>query len=234
MSASVALIAKKHFSRWFLGRGADALSPPPGEVPVEQKVDLADGSDEDLMLAYQQGHESAFAALLARHQKSLYNYLLRSLRNPELAEEAFQDIFLKLVRTRGAYRVSAKFTTWLYTMARNHCIDLARRGRFRQHLSIEKSLEDENTRATFEAFLASPESVDDTSSAHELQGHLQKILKELNPDQREVFLLREFQGLALDEIARVTDVSVNTVKSRMRYALEAIQKRFSELGMTSP
>lgn len=208
-----------------------SLSQP--EASEQEKIDLIEGSDEGLMLAYRRGHEPAFAALLSRHQKPLYNYLLRSLKNPELAEEAFQEVFLKLVKTRRHYEVTAKFTTWLYTMARHHCIDLARKGRFRQHLSLDKGMEGEKTRPAFEKFLMSDEQVDVTSSAQELKTYLEKILEGLNPEQKEVFLLREFHGLTFDEIAKVTQTSANTVKSRMRYAQQAIQVKFEEMGIIS-
>lgn len=224
--------AKKYLSRWFLGSGA-ALPLPQTQVPLDEKIDLAESADEDLMLAYRRGHEPAFATLLGRHQKPLYNYLLRSLKKPELAEEALQEVFLKVAKTRHHYEVTAKFTTWLYTMARHHCIDLARKGRFRQYVSLDQGLEDEKTRPAFERVLASEERVDLSSSAQELKINLEKILHEISPDQREVFLLREYQGLPFDEIARVMETSVNTVKSRMRYALQAIQKKFAEMGIIS-
>lgn len=227
---AMAFVAKKHLARLLWGRG-EAKEATKNQA--NEPIHLADASDEDLMLAYQKGREDAFGFLLSRHQKPLYNFLLRSLKNHEQAEEAFQEVFLKLVRTCADYKVTAKFTTWLYTMARNHCIDLARKGRFRQHLSLDRGLEDEKTRATFETFLMSESSADSEFDTRELKKQLEAILHELNPDQREVFLLREFQGLAFDEIAKVTGVSSNTVKSRMRYALETIQKKFAELGIFS-
>lgn len=226
----MAFAAKKHLARLFSGRDEAKLV---ATLPKNTHVNLTDESDENLMLAYQKGSEDAFGILLSRHQRPLYNFLLRSLKNHEQAEEALQEVFLKLVRTCVDYKVTAKFTTWLYTMARNHCIDLARKGRFRQHLSLDRGLEDEKTRATFETFLMSESSADSEFDSRELKKQLEAILQELNPDQREVFLLREFQGLAFDEIAKVTGVSTNTVKSRMRYALEAIQKKFAELGIFS-
>lgn len=227
---AMAFVAKKHLVRLFSGRDeVKQGSTPQKNTPIT----LADESDENLMLAYQNGREDAFGILLSRHKKPLYGFLRRSLKNHEQAEEAFQEVFLKLVRHCADYKVTAKFTTWLYTLARNHCIDLARKARFRQYLSLDRGLEDEKTRATFERFLVSESSTDSESSVRELQEHLQAILEALNPDQREVFLLREFQGLAFDEIAKVTKVSTNTVKSRMRYALEAIHKKFAELGIFS-
>lgn len=192
--------------------------------------------DEDLMQAFQKGDVQAFESLLARHRRPLFNFLFKFLHNAETAEEAFQEVFLRVVRSSADYQPSAKFTTWLYTVARNYCIDHARKEKFRHHLSLENLVGDNgsNDMETLASrFAASEPGADKTSSAKELETHLFRILDELNLEQKEVFLLREFQGLQFDEIATVTGVSTNTVKSRMRYALQAIQKKFQELGIGS-
>jgi RNA polymerase sigma-70 factor (ECF subfamily) len=188
--------------------------------------------DEDLMKAFQKGEVQAFETLLARHRRPLFNFLFKFLGNAESAEEAFQEVFLRIVRSSADYQPSAKFTTWMYTVARHYCIDHARKEKFRHHVSLENKVSGGDEAETLASrFATSEPGADKTSSAKELEAHLLRILDELNPEQKEVFLLREFQGLQFDEIATVTNVSTNTVKSRMRYALQAIQKKFQDLGI---
>lgn len=198
--------------------------------------DLGSVRDEDLMKAFQKGDAQAFESLLARHRRPLFNFLFKFLGNAETAEEAFQEVFLRIIRSSADYQPSAKFTTWMYTVARNYCIDHVRKEKFRHHLSLENKVKNNggDEGETLALRIATPEpDADKVSGAKELETHLFRILDELNPEQKEVFLLREFQGLQFDEIATITNVSTNTVKSRMRYALQAIGKKFQDLGVGS-
>jgi RNA polymerase sigma-70 factor (ECF subfamily) len=195
-----------------------------------QPYKLQNLPDEELFTAFKKGDEQAFDFLLGRHQKPLYNFLYRTLGNLEAAEEALQEVFLRVIRSADEYRPSAKFTTWLYTIARNFCIDYGRKQRFRRHLSLDTK-EDDDAEPLQNSFAAHEASADEQVSAQQLEKILYTILDELAPEQKEVFLLRETQGLQFDEIAKMTKVSVNTVKSRMRYALMAIQKKFEEYGV---
>lgn len=216
--------AKKNLTKLFF---SDASTAEPGAVSVP----LPEESDENLMALYQEGNMAAFQILLARHQKPVYNYLYRFLKNPEAAEEAFQEVFLRLVRSRKDYKPSAKFTTWLYTLARHYCIDQLRKKRFHEHSSFED--EKSKVRGLSDSRPFREEAKAHVlTSASQLKERLDGLLEELNPEQKEVFLMREVQGLPFEEISVVTNVSVNTVKSRMRYALQFLQRRFKELGVT--
>lgn len=194
------------------------------DIPLKQR------SDEELMDAYQDGNASAFDTLLSRHHKPVYNFIFRFLHNAEAAEEAFQEVFLRVVKNRQDYRKSAKFTTWLYTIARNYCIDELRKRKFRNHASLYKDEDvggdrflDDDHKSTREAF--------EISSAKEIETYLEEALVSLGPEQQEVFLLRHFQNMPFDDIAKISNVSVNTIKSRMRYALQHIQKFFEVKGI---
>lgn len=190
---------------------------------------LRELADEELAKAFQSGNHLAFQELLSRHQKSLFNFLHRLTRNLQTAEDAFQEVFLRVVRSIDEYRPSAKFTTWLYTIARNYCIDLNRRGVFRNHVSMEGQEEAGRLRLQFAVQEA---SVDQKVGDRDVQTRLMAILEELNLEQKEVFVMREFQGLAFEEIAKIVGASTNTIKSRMRYALQFIKKKFIEVGYT--
>lgn len=186
------------------------------------------------MLAYQKGEAQAFHILLKRHQKPVFNFIHKYLKNVEAAEEAFQEVFLRIIRTSSDYQPSARFTTWLYTVARNYCIDQLRKDKFRNHVSLEQNYDDSDdlSRGYHSRVQGEAPAADVHSSASELGRHLDQALCALTPEQKEVFILREFQGLKFEEIAKVTGTSANTVKSRMRYALKSIQKRFRDLGIT--
>lgn len=225
-SLSMGFSAKKSLTKLIFGD--DGKASEGGPVSVLRQ------SDEQLMAAYQSGDGHAFQVLLARHQKPIFNFIYRFLKNHEAAEEGFQEVFLRLIRSRKDYMPSAKFTTWLYTLARHYCIDQLRKKKHHDHASFEEETEKLYANpASLENFSEAPQAYD-VSSAHELSAKLEEILNDLNPEQREVFLLRELQGLPFEEIAQITRVSVNTVKSRMRYALQFLQKRFRELGVEAP
>ncbi len=190
-----------------------------------------DRTDEDLMLAYKAGESGAFELLLKKHKTGIYNFLYRLMGQEENVEEAFQEVFIRVIRSADNYSPQAKFSTWVYTIARNYCIDQSRKNRLRK----TTSLDDEGTGEGASLKDRIADSRADTAGivgAQNLESHLQQALDAINPDQREVFLLRERSGLSFEEIAQVVGSSVNTVKSRMRYALSSLQEIFKKLGIT--
>lgn len=195
-------------------------------------VSLQQQNDEDLMKNYQAGNKLAFQVLLARHQRGVYNYIFRLLNQSEAAEEAFQEVFLRVIRSRHDYKPNAKFTTWLYTLARHYCIDQLRKRKHHEHASYEDEREKAYVTKSSMTPFSEESQAHEVSSANELRSLLESILKDLNPEQKEVFVLRELQGLPFDEIAKITRTPVNTVKSRMRYALQFLQRKFREQDVT--
>jgi RNA polymerase sigma-70 factor (ECF subfamily) len=187
-------------------------------------------ADEALMLRYQRGDASAFADLVRRHKKPLYNFVLRHLRSTSAAEEITQEAFVRVVQRAREFKHEARFSTWLYTIARNLCIDHGRKMKLRRHPSLEGPAEDDASRSMSETIADEyPES--DVGRAAEWTGMRRSIVaavEALPDDQREVFLLREVADLPFKEIAEVTGTSENTVKSRMRYALERLRVALSE------
>src|ERR1041384_1901866 len=96
-----------------------------------------DDADEDLMVLYQRGEVRAFELLLTRHRKPVYNFILRFVGDKETAEDLLQEAFMRVIRGAEAYKRQAKFTTWLYTIARNLCVDQTRRRKHRKHASLD-------------------------------------------------------------------------------------------------
>jgi len=194
---------------------------------------LSELSDEQLMLRYQRGDARAFEVLLSRHYQPLYNFLLRYTGNRATAEELLQDVFTRVVRSAKEYKKRAKFTTWVYTIARNITIDHSRRQKFRRHRSLDEPVGQAGEgRAMLETVADdSPTGLGDRSLADtQFKAHLSRALDAMNVDQREVFLLRHFQNLGFKEIATIVNTSENTVKSRMRYALEFLRNALADFA----
>ncbi len=183
-----------------------------------------DAADEDLMVLYQRGEVRAFEVLLSRHRKPVYNFILRFVGDKETAEDLLQEAFMRVIKGADAYKRKAKFTTWLYTIARNLCVDQTRRRKHRKHASLDAPIDTDDDSGTLLDVLPSNEMASDRKSLNkQLHETMQRAIAALSEDQREVFLMREFLDLPFKQIAEVVGVPENTVKSRMRYALEQLR-----------
>lgn len=191
---------------------------------------IEDAPDEALMIRFQRGDRVAFQALVRRHQTPLFNFALRHLRHATQAEDVVQDAFVRVVQNATEFKHEARFSTWLYTIARNLCIDQLRKNSLRRHPSLdEQRPSSEGDGPTLgEQMPDSKASVERAATDHELRDRIAEAVEKLPEDQREVFLMREVANLPFKEIADITGVPENTVKSRMRYALERLQAALSE------
>lgn len=188
-----------------------------------------DPPDETLMLRYQQGDRAAFAQLVRRHQTALFNFALRQVRIPQVAEDVVQESFVRVVQNAADFKHEARFTTWVYTITRNLCIDHLRKRALRKHPSLDESRGEEGDGPTLGEQTADPRaSVEREATGTELKERIARAVDTLPDEQREVFLMREIANLPFKEIAEITGVPENTVKSRMRYALERLQEHLSE------
>lgn len=182
-----------------------------------------DADDESLMLRYRDGDAGAFDVLYRRHRGGLYRFCLRMCRSPARAEEVFQDAWLNLIQARGRYRVEARFRTFLYQVARNRMLDVLRQdGRPALSLDSEEG-------APVADGLEAPEveRPDAWLQRSQVVHSLAAAVERLPALQREALLLHEDGELTLDEIASLTGVGRETVKSRVRYALARLR---AELG----
>ena len=190
---------------------------------------MQDQADEDLMVLYQQGEVRAFEVLLARHRRPVFNFILRFIGDKETAEDLLQESFMRVIRGADAYKRQAKFTTWLYTIARNLCVDQTRRRKHRKHASLDAPMGSDEDSGTLLDVVAGNELASDRKTVNkELFATMEKAIANLAEDQREVFLMREFLDLPFKQIAEVVGVAENTVKSRMRYALEKLRLELDE------
>lgn len=189
-------------------------------VPARMLTRMHEIDDQDLMLRYGRGDADAFEQLYRRHNGALYRYLARHCAHRANAEEIFQEVWMKVIAARRRYRPTAKFTTWLYRIARNACIDHFRRqGRAADQLAVAVDPEQ------LDSARPGPERAAAISQASQ---RLAAALEQLPSEQREAFLLREEGGLSLPEIAAVTGAGRETVKSRLRYALRKLRAALEE------
>lgn len=182
--------------------------------------DAAEPADETLMLAYAAGDSSAFERLYARHRAPLYRFLLRNLRDGALADEFFQDTWQRVIAARAGWKPEAAFTTWLYRIAHNRLNDHWRALKHRP-----PAPDDGDERA---ARVPDPDTPDRQLSEFEQRRRLQMALSELPEEQRQVVQLRLEQELSLEEIGDITGVGRETVKSRLRYAMDKLRARLTE------
>jgi RNA polymerase sigma-70 factor (ECF subfamily) len=189
-------------------------------------------ADEALMRAYGEGDARAFEALYARHKGATYRYFLRHCDGEAAtADELHQDLWLRVIEARSRYQVQAKFSTWLYTLARHRLID---HWRARRPALAAASLEEDGVLEHAEEHLIDSDGrADDVLHATidaENQRRLIAALAEVPVLQRDAFLLHVEGGLSLDQIAGLTSASVETVKSRLRYAYRRLRNTLEDLS----
>ena len=184
-------------------------------------MDVAVDEDATLMLAYAQGDVAAFEALYARHRGTLYSFLLRAARDRSTAEELFQDTWSRVIAARVRYQAQAKFSTWLLQIAHNLLIDSYRRKRPLAH-----GEEAELALARYE--IPEHEQPEHALSDFEHRRRLQLAIEQLPDEQRTAVLLRLENDLSLEEIAQITGTGRETVKSRLRYAMNRLREQLAE------
>lgn len=207
--ADAGALADPQLSRWGNVAYAHRMSP--------------NTEDSALMLRYKDGDIAAFETLYRRHNDSLYRYLLRLSRDRDAAEDVFQEVWSKIIKSRGNYRPTAKFSTFLFRVAHNCFIDYIRRNKRHTHSGAI----DPDTR---------PHPADEPELTTEKEFARQRMsdaLRTLPEEQRDVFLLHEEAGLSIDAIATTTGVNRETAKSRLRYAVRKLQVALKDADTSS-
>lgn len=200
---------------------------------VSEPVEPVEISNEQLMLDHGNGSEAAFAELMRRHQRGVLNFVYRMVQNRQIAEEITQEVFLALVKNAQRYKPTAKFTTYLYTIASNMISkEWLRRKRRPRVLSLFAPWgggQDEDE--MFHPLAQVSDEKADTEDAcqrGEISEAVGEALKGLPPHQREAFILRRYQDLSYQDIARITRVPVGTAKSRVVRAEQALRPLLEE------
>lgn len=178
-------------------------------------------SDNELIASYQSGNEQALKTLIARYEKRLFSYIMLSVKNKELAEDIFQDTFIKVINTirSGNYHEEGKFFQWVMRIANNLKIDYYRKV---QRMPMFDSGDSEFD--IFDIISTHEDSVEQKIIREQIYDDLHHIIEYLPQEQREVLVMRIYQDYSFKEISELTGVSINTALGRMRYALINLRK----------
>ena len=190
-------------------------------------------TDEEAMAKFQKGNTKYFDLLLDRHSKGVYRFIYRMVRgNSSNAEDILQEVFIKVAENRMNYSKDRKFTAWLYRIARNHTIDFMRKESYRMHSSLDKNIgnEDGSNVTYLELVKSDDKTQEEQVHSTMVKEQLFEKMNGLKEEYKEVFILREIEGLKFDEIADITDSNVNTVKSRHRYAFKELRELLLSTG----
>ena len=182
-------------------------------------------TDEQLVKAYAEGKNEAFDILLKRHQEKVFNYILRVVKNEDIANDIFQETFVKAILTikQGRYTENGKFPAWISRIAHNLIIDHFRQEKSENHQSADlEEIDILNRKELCEA------TIEDVLISDQIREDVKHLIMELPPLQREVLNMRYYQNLSFKEIAEMTGVSINTALGRMRYAILNLRRMASE------
>lgn len=173
-------------------------------------------ADDQLVAAYAKGNNSAFDELLSRHQSRLYSYILHIVKDEDLANDLFQETFVKAIMTikQNRYNESGKFSAWVSRIAHNLIID-----HFRQEKSENTVSTDEEEVNLLNRKDLSEDNIEDVLVVNQIHADVKRLVDALPDSQREVLVMRYYKDMSFKEIAEATNVSINTALGRMRYAI---------------
>lgn len=177
-------------------------------------------TDQELVSRYLKGHEEALQALILRHEKKVYTSIYLLVKDRELADDLFQDTFIKVINTlrSGNYNEEGKFLSWVLRIAHNLVIDYFR------SLKRMPMVHDTDEYSVFDTLPLEDQNIEDKLIAEQIHVEVRALLEHLPYDQREVVIMRHFANMSFKEIAECTHVSINTSLGRMRYALINLRK----------
>ncbi|WP_163326082.1 RNA polymerase sigma factor [Draconibacterium mangrovi] len=182
-------------------------------------------NDNELVQRFIQGDHESLEILIVRHKSRVYSYILLIVKNQDLAEDIFQDTFIKVIRSlkRGKYVENGKFVSWVLRIAHNLIIDHFRKEKLQGTISNDSSDVD-----IFNSQKFSEQTIEDQMVYSQILKEVKHLVKELPEDQQQVIYMRHYMGLSFKEIAEQTEVSINTALGRMRYALINLRKLVDE------
>ena len=182
-------------------------------------------SEQDLLNAYLSGDDSAVNALIERYRRRVYDYINMMVKDADAASDIFQETFIKVVRflKEGRYTDNGRFLSWVLRIAHNQVIDY-----FRQKKQLNNISESEAGYDILNNKKFSDGTIEDVMISEQIRSDIRNLVDFLSPEQREVVLMRYYNGMSFKEIAEQTDVSINTALGRMRYALINLRKLIEE------
>ncbi len=188
------------------------------DVNLDMKLD----ADDQMMLAFQKGRVRAFDSLYGKYRQPLFGYMFRHVNDNALAEELFQDVWLRVVSAAESYQGKGRFRSWLFAMAHNRLVD-----HYRRQQADVTELNEERLEGTVDQ---QAEEGQAALARQRLRQDLDEVVRLLPLEQREVFYLREEAGLALKEIAEIQGITTEAAKSRLRYAYQKLRDALQQRG----
>ncbi len=187
--------------------------------------DLFARTDEELVALYAEGNNEAFDVLLKRHQSRTFNYIYYIVKDRELANDIFQETFVKAIMTikQGRYTENGKFPAWITRIAHNLIIDF-----FRQEKAENYIITDNDEIDIFNRKELSEGTIEDSLVQTQIEADVRRLIKALPQSQREVLVMRYYKNMSFKEIADHTQVSINTALGRMRYAILNLRRMAEE------
>ncbi len=181
-------------------------------------------NDQQLIACYLEGNERAFEELLNRHQQKIYTSIYLFVKEQSLAEDIFQEVFIKIVDTlrKGKYNHEGKFLQWAMRISYNMCVDYFRRTKRRPQVAPTDTFD------IFDVLYAQDDNAEQHIIRSQTHNKVRHLIDLLPPEQREVVILRHYADMSFKEIAKLTRVSINTALGRMLYALINIRKMVEE------
>lgn len=192
-------------------------------------MELYNPSDYELVQQFTSGSQKAIELLIRRHHKRVYGYILLLVKNPTIAEDIFQDTFVKVIRSlqEGRYADNGRFVSWVMRIAHNLIID-----HFRKEKQMKMVSKDNGAVDVFNSPRFSEKNIEEDLVYDQVLNDVRSLVDRLPEEQKEVVLLRHYVGLSFKEIAEQTNVSINTALGRMRYALINMRKLMEESNLS--
>jgi len=189
--------------------------------------------DRELVSAYINGDEKAFEALLMRHKDRIYRFIYMKVRDNALAQDIFQDAFIKVVNTlkAGNYNEEGKFLPWAMRIAHNLVIDYFRKNNKVKMISESSSQRDDFN--IFHTIQLEDENIQDEITREELESQMVELIDYLPESQKDILRMRIFKEMSFKDIAELEDISINTALGRMRYALINLRKMIDENNLVT-
>lgn len=186
-------------------------------------------SDQELVAAFLNGDELSIETLINRHRSKVYTYIYLTIKNHALAEDLFQETFIKVIQSlrAGKYKDNGRFLSWVIRIAHNLIID-----HFRKEKQMNSVSNDDSELDLFNNKKLAEDNIEDVLVSNQIKEDIRNLINELPGDQREVVLMRHFGGLSFKDIAEQTGVSINTALGRMRYALINLRKMIKEKDLS--
>ena len=191
-------------------------------------------SDEELIARCRKKDLVAFQQLVERYRDRLMAFIYSMVRNYHLAEDIFQETFIRVYRKAHRFRAGYPFKTWLYTIAANLCRDELRRVKRKPTVELDASVagpEEDGGRSRMESLKSGGPTPREAAGARELEEIFRKELAELSPEHRQVVIMNRVMGLKYREIAEVLGIPSGTVRSRIHYAIEYLKKKMEKDGL---